>query len=447
MSTVQQVKFRAARGSCGTGTGSGSAVDLTVTDFGEVTAAIVYCTRVVTASPGDAASDGAAVSYGFWDGTNSYAVGTNSDHGAVTANTARGKTESGIAFIPDSTSTVTTPVLKATIAATTDGVTITPTTNGDAVAYRFHAILIKCPNASVDSSTMPSTNGSANGNTVTPGFTADVIFCLGTALTSAGDSVAADSKLSMGITDGTTNACHGAVSFDAETTTLCAANSRTDGCTIDITDGVPLSIGNIDTISGTTFNYYRTEGSTSGQYAYFLSLDLGTANYHLTTALVTSIQNADTTISNGSFVPDFYLGMTSLIDDINFVDTDVVYAVGMDYADADGTKAVQQMLDEDATGTTDSSTVVDEALASFIVYEDDATTNSTWDELTLEANQVRYGYVSDATGEDIRYIAFQVEDVAPADVIKIGSSSVDGGVYLGSTAISKVYDGSTLIWP
>lgn len=160
-----------------TGTLNGSASgtrDFTKAGFGTPTAALVFATRATSASNPYTTKNG--ISIGFWDGTNQHCTGLNTrdNNSSPTGNFSfRRYSTSNIIFIPDDQSSPSNDV-SATIASTTDGVTITTTAHVSEDSYIVVVLFKGTTNEYVGTATLSSTTV----DNTAPGFKPDLVFVL-----------------------------------------------------------------------------------------------------------------------------------------------------------------------------------------------------------------------------------------------------------------------------
>jgi hypothetical protein len=173
--------------------GAGATVDLTVTDFGTVSAAIIMaCSANTTNNP----QDNGMYSIGFWDGTNQRVVAEAANDASASSSDVRSSNDALAVIITSATST------DATFSVTniTDGIRLTMVVDATSIANYVTALLIGGVSAAVGTIDLNNTQD-ATADSPSLGFEPRLVLLSSAFSVNADQDRATNGATSFGIVD------------------------------------------------------------------------------------------------------------------------------------------------------------------------------------------------------------------------------------------------------
>ena len=339
--------------------------DITTTDLAGLTPKAAMILLSYASSDGTATNN-AGLSVGFTDGTKSYCLFINSEHGVTTTDT-----HSGVENVPILIATAgsASVIGQASFSSwLTNGIRLNWTT-APSTAYLMHVTLFAGSDLSADVDTAVMAGQDVEVDVTAPGFEPDLVLAL-TSLSIAGDSGSGSH----------TRYSFGAAHWDGVsvvTQRSLSQNSRNGLTTSEVSGAMsetymlrPIGVGgsfahavDITSFDANGFSLYARNSSGSGDDVYFLALSFGGFSDVKVGTHTTPTSTGEASETGIGFVPQAVIIGTTLLESVDSVDTAGLGGqIGIAVIDEDEQYALA-FNDEDAQTTTDTQSLSDDVCA------------------------------------------------------------------------------------
>lgn len=381
-------------------------VDLTISGFGTVSAAVIFLTKANTTNN---PQNDSAFCVAFWDGSNENSTANNLLDGLTTSIDTRSSSSTVIEY----------DALTYTVSNITDGIRITKTGGTTSVDRYVSAILI----SGATNSVIGNVSLSTLTVTETIGFKADLVFVMGIGGNAVSISSTYHGVHSFGVAhnDSFGTVTQGAVygsSRDAQTTTVTnsrVTNSYVAAQLFNDTLSWQASLGNF---TSTGFDITST-AATGGDYIFYLAIELSDPDDAYVGVIDAKTSTGTQAYTGTGFTPK----VVGLVSEGSTAINTTAQSRAQSFGATDGTTHFCHFFhDEDAAGTSNAAS---EYSASNILHiTDDAGTDDYIAALSsLDSDGFTLNY-SDAAAAASKILA-----------VAIGDSTAGGG---GGTTVTKL---------